>query len=122
MHSFAITCKFIILSFISTNQVSNIHSEEPVARMKAKRTFPVQTLSKYTGRLIKKEIDQEPETEEVIIGNSEAELSNIAKLRPLKKRSPRKTKLKESTRTVIPHFLHATENNSSDNVCTSNLG
>ena len=98
-----------------------MHSEEPVARMKAKRTFPVQTLSKYTGRPIKKETEQEPETQEVILGGSEAEHSNIVKLPPLKKRSRRKTKLKESARTVIPHFLHATENNSSDNVCTSNL-
>ena len=85
--------------------------------MKAKRTFLGQTPSKYVGRPVKQEPEQEPETQEVHVGEfklKQVPMLDVVKL-PLKQRTRRKTKYaKESVRTFIPHSV--LEENSSDKV------
>jgi hypothetical protein len=99
------------------NKVS-LHSEELVNRMQVKRTFLGKTPSKYVGRAVKQEPDQEPEIQEGVVGDTKLEQMPMLDMVKLLARQGNRRKTKQangSVRTFIPHSS-IVEENSSDKV------
>ncbi|MCO5597679.1 hypothetical protein L7F22_051760 [Adiantum nelumboides] len=77
-------------------QLTNLHSEDPVARTILKRIVPGQGLAKFTGKPVKQEPDLDFDCQDVAVGESEVEIGHSGDMVncPVKKqRSRRKSKL-----------------------------
>ncbi|MCO5608511.1 hypothetical protein L7F22_062722 [Adiantum nelumboides] len=76
-------------------KLTNLHSEDPMARTKLKRIVPGQGLAKYTGKPVKQEPDLDLDRQDVAVGESEVEIGHLGDMVncPVKKqRSRRKSK------------------------------